>query len=98
MFNLIISNYEAGKIFTLANANRYRKLGYTLFTWVIGDIIYSGLITVILTFQNPPHHRLAAISFTGVDIDALITGGIILLIAWVMQEAHKISAEQTLTI
>ena len=94
----LFKNYELGQIFTLANANYYRKLGYTLFALVIGRVIYSALISFIMTFQNVPGQRVAGLTFVGIDIISLITGGIIIIIAWVMQEAYKISHEQELVI
>ena len=94
----IFKNYEKGQIFVLNNVNCYRKLGYALFAKVVAGMIYDPLISIIMTFQNPPHHRLISISFSGADFATLLTGGVILLISWVMKEAHNISTEQELTI
>jgi hypothetical protein len=95
----LFKHYEHGEIFTIDNANRYRKLGYTLFAWVIGGLIYDALISLVMTFQNSgAGQKVVAIGVNGIDIVVIITGGLILLIAWVMKEAQKISEEQSLTI
>lgn len=100
LFQLIklFQHYERGEIFILDNVGRYRKLGYSLFAWVIGGLLYSALISFIMTFQNVGEEKIIGISINGTDIAAAITGGIILLIAWVMKEAQEISEEHTLTI
>ena len=36
----LFRNYERGEIFSLENAMSYQKLGYSLFYWVLGSIIY----------------------------------------------------------
>ena len=83
----LFKNYEVGQIFTSDNANYYQKLGYTLFAWVISGVIYGALISFIVTFQNKPGYRVIAVSMSGIDVASLVTGGIVLIIAWVMKEA-----------
>ena len=57
----LFKNYELGQIFTLDNVNYYRKLGYTLFAWVFAGVIYSMLISFIISIffilYNPPYHN-----------------------------------------
>ena len=69
-----------------------------MLAWVFGDIIYDSLTSLILTFQNAPHHRVLTLSFSNFDFNRLVAGGIILIIAWVMKEAYKMSNEQSLMI
>lgn len=94
----LFKNYEAGKIFVFDNANYYYKLGYALLAWVIGGILYGGLLSFIITFQNKPGYRVIGLSLSNFDVVTLIASGIIILIAWVMKEACKISQEQDLMI
>ena len=94
----LFKNYEDGNIFVFNNVICYQKLGYALFSWVIGGIIYEALISLALTFQNAPKLRLIATGISSIDLVALIAGGIILLISWVMKEAYKTSKEQSLMI
>ncbi len=94
----LFRNYEQGNIFVYNNVTRYRKLGYTLFAWVFAGFVYDALISLALTFQNQPGHRLISLSMNAPDIAALIAGGVIILIAWVMKEAYRLSKDQSLVI
>lgn len=94
----LFKNYERGDIFSLDNASYFQKLGYTLFYFVIGSIIYDTLMSVILSFNNPPGQRMLTISFVGINFLSLIFAFIILIISWVMKEAHIIADENKNTI
>ncbi|TNF70208.1 MAG: DUF2975 domain-containing protein [Gammaproteobacteria bacterium] len=94
----LFKNYEKGDVFSIKNVLCYRKLCYTLFAWVIGGLIYDPLMSLVLTFNNPPGHRVISISFGSSDIVALIAGAIVLIIAHIMYQAHQISNENQLTI
>ncbi|MCK8070749.1 DUF2975 domain-containing protein [Vibrio sp. 1CM23M] len=94
----LFRNYERGEIFSLENAMSYQKLGYSLFYWVLGSVIYSSLMSVILSFNNPPGERILGISFVGMDFLTLILGIIILIISWVMKEGYILADEHSQTI
>ncbi|CAK1958184.1 DUF2975 family protein [Vibrio crassostreae] len=94
----LFRNYERGEIFSLENAMSYQKLGYSLFYWVLGSIIYGSLMSVILSFNNPPGERIFEISFVGMDFLTLILGIIILIISWVMKEGYILADEHSQTI
>ena len=99
-YNLILlfKHYEQGQIFDGENVKCYRRLGYTLFAWVIGGLFYDAFVSFALTAANGPGHRVIAIDLGTKDLTTLIVGGIIILIAWVMEEAHKLSEEQAHTV
>jgi hypothetical protein len=94
----LFRSYESGRIFTIENVKRYKKLGYTLFASVFGGLVYEALITWVVTFHNAPGKREIAITFGSYDIITLIVGGIILLISWVMMEGQNLAEEQVYTI
>ncbi|MEZ8648730.1 DUF2975 domain-containing protein [Vibrio splendidus] len=94
----LFRNYERGEIFSLENAMSYQKLGYSLFYWVLGSVIYGSLMSVILSFNNPPGERIFEISFVGMDFLTLILGIIILIISWVMKEGYIMADEHSQTI
>lgn len=94
----LFRNYENNNIFTLENATIYQKLGYSIFYWVGGSIFYQPIMTLILSFNNPPGQRMIAISFFGIDFITIIMGLIVLIISWVMKEAYILADEQNLTI
>lgn len=94
----LFKNYERGEVFTNDNVQRYKKLAYSLFAWVIAGICYDALISLVLSFNNPPGQRVISINFEGPDFVALVAGAVVLTIAYVMQEAHKLSDENKFTI
>ena len=94
----LFGNYENKQIFTLENAGCYQKLGYSVFYWVGGSIFYQPLMTLILTFNNPPNHRMIMISFVGIDFLTLLIGAIIVIISWGMKEGYHLADEQNYTI
>lgn len=99
-YNLValFRHYEQGQIFHEENVRCYRRLGYALFAWVIGGLIYSAFISFVLTINNGLGQRVIAVDIGTKDITTLIVGGIIILIAWVMEEAHRLSEENAHTI
>ncbi|GIC75308.1 DUF2975 domain-containing protein [Moritella sp. F3] len=94
----LFRSYERNEIFTLDNVMRYQKLGYSLFYWVGASIVYGALMSVILSFNNPPGERMLAIGFEGLDFLTLVLGFIILIISWVMKEGYILADENDHTI
>jgi len=90
--------YEKGEIFTAHNVRCFRKLGKILILWFIASPIYTAIISVALTFQNPPGERLLAVSLDSADMTALIVGIMLMVISWVMDEARLLEEEVTHTI
>jgi Protein of unknown function (DUF2975) len=94
----LFKNYGKGEIFSLSNVTYYRKLGYTIFAWVLCSKIVDALISAVLTFQNPVGQRQIVVSLGSSDLLTLAIGGLVILIAWIMNEGHKLNEEQSLTI
>lgn len=94
----VFRNYENGEIFSLENAKSYQKLGYCVFYWVLGSVVYRTVVGLILSFNNPPGQRIVAVSFVGVDMLTLLFGLIVFIIAWVMKEGHIIADENSHTV
>ncbi len=94
----LFRSYERNEIFTLDNVMRYQKLGYSLFYWVGASIVYGALMSVILSFNNPPGERMLAVGFEGLDFLTLVLGFIILIISWVMKEGYILADENCHTI
>ncbi|MYM59151.1 DUF2975 domain-containing protein [Vibrio sp. OCN044] len=94
----LFRSYENAEIFTLQTVKYYRQLGLVFFYWAIGGFIYSGLISVALSFNNPPGERVLSLSFSGLDVMAIFCGCIVLVISHVMHQAQQIADEQKHTI
>jgi hypothetical protein len=90
--------YERGQIFTQANVDCYRSLGKTLMAWVACDFVNRTLLGIVLTLDRGPGKRLLILGMDGGDFTGIFVGIVILIIAWVMDEARKIHEDQALII
>lgn len=90
--------YEKAIIFSAANVRLFRTLGQTLLLWVVARLIYLPLLTLTISFNNPPGQRMIAAGFELADLTALITGAVVVLMSWVMEEGHELEDEQAHTV
>jgi hypothetical protein len=86
-------NFADGQVFTLASARRLRDFaGAVLAQAILGPITATAL-SIALTLNNPPGGRQLVIAPSVHDYLALIVGGVLLAVAWVMVEATRIADE-----
>ncbi len=90
--------YEHAIVFSAENVKHLHRLGYSLILWVISGMIFTTLISVVLTSGNPPGQRMIVAQFVLADFSMLIIGAIVVLISWVMDEGRKLAEEQTYTV
>ena len=90
--------YENGVFFSSDNVSCFKKISTALIWWVIAGIVATPLISVILTMNNPPGQHVLALSFQSADFTALIVGGMLRVVAGVMENAHGLQEEAKLTI
>ncbi|MDE1464021.1 DUF2975 domain-containing protein [Spartinivicinus poritis] len=92
----LFKNYEKGQVFTLLNAIILRRIGLLSYIWVICEVIYSTLLVLVLTFQNPPGEKILQITLLPSSIIPLVFGSIIISISWVLVEAQKVAEDHAL--
>jgi len=91
--------YERGEVFTRNNTRLIKNIAYLLFAWVIVDFLYNILMSLILSFNNPPGERFISVSINNNEhIVPLIIGFSVLLISYIMDEARKIKEEHDYTV
>ncbi len=90
--------YADGVIFADENVKYFRQLGYTFIAWVIATTLFTPLISLVVSFANPVGQRSLVVGFEIMDIFTLIIAGIVLIIAWVMNEGRKLEDEQAHTV
>ncbi len=90
--------YEKREFFSIHHVRLIRNIGYTLLIDQIIEPIYQFIMGIVLTMNNPPHHRYAAITLDQTNIGILLTALLIILISWIMAEGCKLHEEQQLTI
>jgi hypothetical protein len=89
--------YENEMIFTEKNVSCFRRLAWALIVWVECDVIKTALLSLVLTMDSPVGH-IGMLKITTPHLACILVGIVILIIAWVMDEARKIQEDQTLFI
>ena len=90
--------YEQGEIFSLKNVIYIRNIGYTLLIGQLFNPLYDALMSLLLTWSNPPHHHLVQVTVNGTNVGILFTSLLVILISWIMAEGHKLLEEHELTV
>lgn len=90
--------YEKGMIFTEQNVQYFRSLGRALIVWVGCDVVRNSLLSIVLTLDNPPGHRVVTVGLGSADFAAVFVGIVVLIISWVMDEGRKIQEDQALIV
>ncbi len=94
----LFSYYKEGLIFSFEHVGLFKKTAKTLVLWVILSIIYESAKSVIFSTGNPPGSRVLKVGLSSAEITTLIVGGIVFIIAWVMDEGRILNEETQLTV
>ena len=86
-------NFANGHVFTLASAHLLRDFAGSVLAQAILGPIASTALMLAFTLNNPPGSRQLVITLSVHDYLALIVGGVLLAVAWVMVEATRIADE-----
>ncbi len=90
--------YKEGVIFSFEHVRLFKNTAKALVLWVVLSIIYESAKSVLFSFGNPPGSRVLEVGFSSAEITTLMVGGIVFVIAWVMDEGRILNEEQELTI
>ncbi|WP_319523533.1 DUF2975 domain-containing protein [Breoghania sp.] len=94
----IFSFYKIGIIFSFEHVSLFKKTAKALLLWVVLSIVYESAKSVLFTIGNPPGSRVINVGLGSSEITTLIVGGIVFLIAWVMDEGRALTEENELTV
>ena len=94
----LFSFYKEGMIFSFEHVSLFKKTAKALILWVILSIIYETAKSVIFSAGNPPGSRVISVEFSSAEITTLLVGGIVFIIAWVMDEGRILNEENKLTV
>lgn len=90
--------YEQAEIFSIQNVNYIKKIGKALLLNRILKFICNGILSALLTWNNPPGSRAITLTVTDMHIGLILTSFLIILIGWIMAEGCQLREEQQLTI
>ncbi len=90
---LLFAAYRDGRIFGDEAPAHLFKVGLAMAGNAASVIIVHSLGSLILTWDNPPGSRQFAINLSSDSYTLILTGGLLIVIGWVMREAARISDE-----
>ncbi|MBE0586358.1 MAG: DUF2975 domain-containing protein, partial [Desulfofustis sp.] len=90
--------YQAGIFFQAENVRCFRNLSRSLVLWALAGVLVTPLLSVVLTMNNPPGQRVVEISLQSADLTALVVGGMLGVIAAVMEDGERLREEVDLTV
>jgi len=94
----LFSYYQRGEIFTSNTIYCLKMLGKTLLLWLLLNLIYPVLVTLFIRFTGLSDSLAIIINFGSTELNYLLIGGVIYVIAWIMQEGMLIQEQQELVI
>lgn len=95
----LFKRYKTGQVFSFSNVNAYRQLGgLCLINALAMRPLQELLSSLAVTLSNPPGQRYISIGFGSPNIYDIVTGLIIVTIAWVMAEGYRLQNDQQLTV
>jgi len=94
----LFSFYKEGQIFSFEHVRLFKKIANALISWVVLSIFYESAKSVIFSAGNPPGSRVISVGFSTAEITTLLVGGIVFIIAWVMDEGRILNEENKLTV
>lgn len=85
--------FAAGQYFSAEAIRCVRGFGLAALAYGVAAPVARLLITLLVTFSNPPGERLLLIRISSDDLAILFLGGAFYVIAWVWTRAKEISDE-----
>ena len=94
----LFAGFKANLVFAKESVRTIRQIGYTYLIWCALLPFHEALMTFVLTFNNPDGERFIRVSLSDYNIEQIVTALLVIVIAWVMEEAHKLKEQEVLTI
>lgn len=85
--------FRAGVLFSVEGAGHLLRFAHMVLATVLLTPVISALLSVVLTLGNPPGQRALMLSFGSDDLSRLFAAGVLVAIAWILREAHRLQAE-----
>jgi len=85
--------YEAGNIFSAGSAQYLKQFAVAVMAQAVLGPIAGAMHSVIVTFHNPPGERMLTLSLGSGEYSALLLGGLLLVIAWIMGQGAELAEE-----
>jgi hypothetical protein len=90
--------YSQGKIFTINTTACIRRTALVFLVIPIAGFFLEGVLSVILTFNNPVGQKMLGLSISTPMVADVLTGLVLVVIAWIMNEAQRLQEDAELTV
>ena len=94
----LFSFYKEGIIFSFEHVGIFKSTSKALLLWVLFSMVYQSAKSVLFSIDAPPGSRVLTVTFTSAEMTTLMVGGILFIIAWVMDEGRMLREEKEFTI
>lgn len=89
----LFSLYTRGEFFSHHNIAALLGFARALFVSALLTPLATALLSVILTWHNPPGQRALVVHLGSGQVGVLLVAGIMLVIAWIMREALALAED-----
>jgi len=94
----LFGRFGQGEMFSARTVGLLRRLGWTMLATQGLRVLHGSLVSLILTMDNPPGQHIISVGLDSATLSETVTGVVIILASWVMDEARKLKEEQELVI
>jgi hypothetical protein len=94
----LFQRFGQGEMFTQSVVGLIRRIGVAVLATQALRILQGPLVSLILTMDNPPGQHMLTLGLDSASLSESVTGVIIILTSWIMDEARKLREEQELVI
>ncbi|MBS0288776.1 MAG: DUF2975 domain-containing protein [Proteobacteria bacterium] len=89
----LFNNYAKGIVFNKDNVKYYKQLGQGMFVLAFINFLSPALLSLALSFQNPPGTRFISLSLGTPQLFPILVGLVIIGISYVMEKAHQLEED-----
>lgn len=87
----LLDGFGRGRIFTLENTRSLRIFAWSVLAVIVVQFFADGLLSMVLTLNNPDGKRVLALSLSTEQLIALFFGAVFVVIARVLEEGRKLA-------
>jgi Protein of unknown function (DUF2975). len=94
----LFARFGQGEMFSGPVVELIRRIGWAVLATQGLRVVHGTLVSLLLTMDNAPGQHMITVGMDSVTLSEIITGVVIILASWVMDEARKLKEEQELVI
>lgn len=94
----LFGRFGKGEMFSAGTVGLLRRLGWAVLAAQGLRVLHGTLVSLILTMDNPPGSHIITVGMDSATLSETVTGVVVILASWVMDEARKLKEEQELVI